>query len=306
LPPDVSEHRPGRRAEPEEGVYLVADDPVWPWLAACAESLRHFNPETRVIVMPYGGTMTITERLCRHYGFELWSDPSLDVLDAIGERDLSGVLPPQRMRRLAAFWGPLERFLYLDVDTVVLMDLAPVLQALAATRGALLFAHCDDWGGNLDEVYRPGPWRDEFVARHGSHAGNSGVFGAARGLFTREQIAELAQTARPFAGEFVYSDQGFLNFLVDVTGTAARNLHEFIDEQVLWPGVPGYRESGGALWGPQGEPVGLVHWAGFYLDAELPYEGLWRHWLKASPEAARQPGSRLGRLRERIIGAERR
>ena len=29
-------------------------------------------------------------------------------------------------------------------------------------------------------------------------------------------------------------------------------------------------------------PVGMVHWAGFSLDCELPYAGLWRHWFAAA------------------------
>jgi hypothetical protein len=278
-------------ASSEEGVYVLANDAVADWLTACAASLRVFNPYLRVVVIAYDGRIRTVQRLCDRFGLELWHDPEFDWLDEVATK-LGGDLPPQRMRKLAAFWGPLERFLYLDVDTIVLMDLQSVL---AATRGrpeTFLFAHCDALGGDLEEVYRPGPWRSEFLAAHGSHVGNAGLWAGSRGLFSRSDLADLAEAARPIAGEFVYPDQGFLNFCLDSTATPVRNLHEFIDAPLLWAGVAGYVESGGTLRDPQGTSVGLVHWAGYELDAQLPYRSLWNHWARASSPTRRERARR--------------
>jgi hypothetical protein len=284
--PSVSDH--ARQAGgPQDGIYLLANDEVAGWLSACAASLRHFNPSTRVVVIAYDDQLRAVTRICVRFGFELWQGEMFAPLDEFAGTlavagTLGGSLPAQRARKLAAFWGPLRSFLYLDVDTVVLTDLSPVLAAARRQPEAVLFAHCDAMGGNLDEVYRAGAWRDSFIAAHGSHAGNAGIWAATRGLFTEPQLRELADTARPIASEFTYPYQGFLNFCLDHTATPVHNLHDLTDVLMLWSGVSGCRESAGALSDPDGEAVGVVHWAGYELDTEMPYRSLWEHWSAAS------------------------
>jgi hypothetical protein len=272
-------------------VYVLANDAVAEWLGACAASLRTFNPDVRVVVIGYDDRLRSVSRVCDRFGFELWHDREFDWLDEVAGR-LGGSLPPQRMRKLAAFWGPLERFVYLDVDTVVLMDVRSMLAATRDRPETFLFAHCDEVGGNLDEVYRPGQWRRDFVAAHGSHAGNAGVWAGSRGLFSRSELADLAEVARPIAGEFVYPYQGFLNFCLDYAATPVRNLHEFIDVPLLWAGVPGHVEFEGTLCDQEGAPAGLVHWAGYELDATMPYRSLWNHWATSAAPTVRERARR--------------
>jgi hypothetical protein len=203
-------------------------------------------------------------------------------LDQLREANVSSDIA-RRHRKLAAFWGPLQRFLYLDVDTLVLMDLAPILTAVTRWPDTLWFAHCDEHGGNVEEVYRRGPWRDTFLTTNGSHAGNAGIWAAARGLLSRRKVLKLAATARPIEHEFVHPDQGFLNFCLDATATPVRNLHDVGIPEIMWAGVPGCVESEGTLRLPGGSPVGLVHWAGYGLDDRLPYRALWTHWASSKP-----------------------
>lgn len=225
------------RRTPKTGVYLLANDAVWRWTSACAESLRSFNPELRVVVIPYDDELRIIERLCARHSFELWHGPDFAWADQLGKR--LGEPRPQMMRKLAAFDGPLEHFLYLDVDTVVLMDLEPALTALTERPAMVMFAG----PGNVDEVYRPGPWRERFVAEHGTRAGNAGVWAAARGTFTPTQLARLADAAEPIAAEFPYPDQGFLNFCLDSTGAPVGNLRDLLEMPMMWAGDPNCLES---------------------------------------------------------------
>ena len=102
-------------------------------------------------------------------------------------------------------------------------------------------------------------------------------------LFSHRRLAELAKLARPIASELLF-DQGFLNFCLDHTDTEVHNLHDFVMPHVIWAGVPGYRRREGRLIDQAGNPVGMVHWAGFSLDGELPYAGLWRHWFDAAAQ----------------------
>jgi hypothetical protein len=269
--------KPRRAGRSNEGVYLLANDGVAPWLQTCAASLRAFNPSIRVVVLAFDHDLSTVRRLCASYDLELWDDPSLKSLDGVGAAAAPSEIA-SRSRKLVAFWGPLKRFLYLDVDTVVLMDLAPILAAVARSPDTMWFAHCDKHGGNVEEVYRPGPWRDSFLRANGSHAGNAGVWAATRGLLSRRKVLELAEAARSIEHQFVHPDQGFLNFCLDATATPVRNLHDEGIPEIMWAGVSGCVESEGALRLPGGTPVGLIHWAGYRLDDRLPYRALWARW----------------------------
>jgi len=272
------------RRPPDAGVYLLASDAVWRWTSACAESLRSFNPELRVVVIPYTDELRIIKRLCAVHRFELWKGPDFAWVDRLGKR--LGGPAPRHMRKLAAFDGPLEHFLYLDVDTVVLMDLEPVLTAVTERPGMVLFAHAGTSAGYVDEVYRPGPWRERFVAEHGTRAGNAGVWAAARGTFTPTQLARLADAAEPIAAEFPSTDQGFLNFCLDSTGAPVGNLHDFPEirrRPMMWAGDPRCLESETGVRVPRGCPVGLVHWAGYGISPEMPLRSLWEQWAPATP-----------------------
>jgi hypothetical protein len=259
-------------------VYLLANDAVAPWLVACATSLRYFNPSIRVIVIAFDDRLDQIGPLCAQHGFEVWRGRGLTWFDRLGA-GLAGGHPVQRFRKLAAFSGPLTRFLYLDADVLVLTDVARVLAAVAARPDAVQFAHCGAFGGNLDEVYRPGPWREHLLARCGSHAANTGIWAGSREALTREQLTDLAEEARPVAGQLLNGDQGFLNYCLDVTGTPVGNLHDHIETQMVWAGVPGYISDERQLRDPNGRPVGLVHWAGYDLDGAMPYRNLWERWV---------------------------
>src|SRR5436309_3824088 len=104
--------KPRRAGRSKEGVYLLANDRVAPWLQTCAASLRAFNPAIRVVVLAFDDDLSAVRRLCASYGLELWDDRSLKSLDGVGTATASTETAPMS-RKLAAFWGPLERFLYL-------------------------------------------------------------------------------------------------------------------------------------------------------------------------------------------------
>jgi hypothetical protein len=294
----------GRRRQPvgptdEEGIYLLANDAVVPWLTACAASLRHFNPSLRVVVIAFDGELEQVRPLCTHHGFQLWRDESLSWFDQLADA-LTGERPVQLFRKLATFSGPLARFVYVDVDTLVLTDLRLVLDAIAARPDAIQFAHCGAVGGNVDAVYRPGAWRENFLARHGTNAANGGIWGAWREALSRTQLTDLAEAARPIADQLVDGDQAFLNYCLDATGTPVANLHDRIEAQMVWAGVPGYVPAGRELRDPNGPPIGLVHWAGFALDPAMPYRDVWERWASADPVVFRPARSGLARQLRRV------
>lgn len=118
------------------GVYFSANDAVYDWAIAFLNSFREFNPDLRLLLIPFNEECDRLLKLQDTYNFEIYTDPSFERLEAIGKAFELGHTPtgPYWFRRYAAFWGPCDRFMYLDARQVVLADLKPTIQALAPFR----------------------------------------------------------------------------------------------------------------------------------------------------------------------------
>jgi hypothetical protein len=114
------------------GVYFSANDKVYDWTIAFLKSFRTFNPDLRLILIPFNEECDRILQLQTQYDFEIYIDPSFSRLEAIGKAFELGYTPTGHywFRRYAAFWGPLDRFMYLDARQVVLANLRPLITAL--------------------------------------------------------------------------------------------------------------------------------------------------------------------------------
>ena len=66
------------------GVYFLANDAVLDWCHAFLASFRRFNPETRLILIPFDGRVAGVTRLRDRYRFEIYHDPHTEELDRMG------------------------------------------------------------------------------------------------------------------------------------------------------------------------------------------------------------------------------
>jgi hypothetical protein len=101
------------------GVYFLANDRVFDNVVAFLNSFRAHNPTTELCLIPFADDVERTMALASRYDFTTFTDE--DVLrrcDAIGAR-FHGK-PAGHYRKLAAWHGQFDRFLYIDCDTVVL------------------------------------------------------------------------------------------------------------------------------------------------------------------------------------------
>ena len=263
-------------ANPPAGVYFSANDRVMPWATAFLESFRHYNPDLPLILLPFDDRSERLIRLSARYGVDVHEDPAFAALDEMGKSIGQGRVSHGHhwFRRFAAFWGPLEHFLYLDSDIVVLTDLAPMLQALRAGGFDLLHLDC-----SLDQAYVPGEFRRRMV-RQRAHGFNSGTWGARNGLFTLTELQRYAQEALPLLPQLNNrnSDQCFLNFISDTKGVSYANFAELLDN--AWPetwartseiyraGDRYYRWDHGAY--HHNKRVLMLHWAGLKPNPAMP------------------------------------
>ena len=284
--PDPSEARQTRQ---DAGVYILANDYVLEYAKALFRSLRHFNPSLPAYVIPFDDRMDALTREARAFGIGIYEAPHANALDAMAAASFGETGAGQRMfRKFTAFWGPLESFLYLDVDIALLDDPAKLL-------GLFQRADCDFLSFDSDETraYLP-PLREEMQRACRSKSFNAGAFLSRRGLFTMEQVLRLAEEAQPHKKQFaIYGDQSFFNFAVDKSGLLQRRLPEAAPGSVekTWSDRTPIDWKDGAyrVLDPAspdcGKPIPFIHWAGHNQGDAFPNRHLFYHFrlLDASP-----------------------
>jgi hypothetical protein len=195
-------------------------------------------------------------------------------MDALGARYWPGeTFRPHSMRKFCAFWGPYERFLFLDADIVVLRSLAPYFAAFRSASGDFMYFWTD-----LTRVYRP-PLLHEMVSAHGAVGFQTGVFMGRTGTLTESRLESLLAQAQPRRDEFVdILEQTFLNYTVDVAGLRKVSAREAAANVVdAWAGMRLRRTRDGLVLADsrtpaeRGRPVTLIHWGGYRLGPFMPY-----------------------------------
>ncbi len=253
------------------GAYFSANDVVYDWTIAFLNSFRTFNPNLRLILIPFNDNCDSIYQLQEKYNFEIYIDPTFDRLEAIGRAFELGYTAtgPYWFRRYASFWGPLDRFIYLDARQVVLADLQPIVEALDDDKFDLLHFDCA-----IDQVYEPGELRCQLLRQGKGRGFNSGRWAARKGLFTIEELELFAASAIKVRTQLNprNTDQAFINYCCDMKPIYYGHVAQVLGGicQTSWARQPGniYQESGKYyLWDYGGldhkKQLLLMHWAGY-------------------------------------------
>lgn len=272
-------------SELSSGVYFSANDAVYEWTVAFLNSFRQFNPKLRLILIPFDANIERLIQLQPQYGFEIYQDKSFAELEEIGQllelgHTSSG---PHWFRRYAAFWGPLDEFLYLDARVLTLADLEPLVRAPSSYDFDLLHYDCA-----LNQVYQPGPLRRQILRAGRGRGFLSGMWASRKSLFTLDEFEKLGQEALAVRDQLNprNTDQAFINYCCDMKPVRCGHFAEVLGGicQFAWAHQPGkiYKESGKYyLWdyGAQDhkKQIVLLHWAGLRLNALMPHRRLFQH-----------------------------
>lgn len=261
--------------EGRAGVYVLANDRVGEFLHCSLQSIRHYNREIPIWIIPFDDRLERTQQLASRFGAKIVQDPSLPKLEKLGDALWDNTAYANRMfRKFVAFWGPLETFLYFDVDIAALSDLASLFDVFDR-------AECDflSFDNDMNRVYNPGAFREKMVREFGSPGFNAGHFMSRRGLFTFEQIAEFAATGKAVRDGFEDRiDQSFWNYVIDVSRVKQKRLPDvdsaYADKQwgdqdpiaefdgAFRLGVRGHRDFG--------KLMPFIHWSGHQQYDRFP------------------------------------
>ena len=116
------------------GVYIVANDRVFDQAIALLSSLRARDPDIPVFMIPFDDNHEKILSVCREK-FDVQQYPDLSFLEKLTQ-DIADIFPrdflrlPNKMRKLGCWFGPLEKFVYIDTDILLFQSVDKSLEYL--------------------------------------------------------------------------------------------------------------------------------------------------------------------------------
>jgi hypothetical protein len=194
-------------------VYILGNDPYYDWVRVFLESFREHNPTVPLLFLPFDNNTRRVERLASRYRFEIVRDSYFEELDDLGREFIGLGAGHHSIRRLWTFTGPYRQFLFIDTDMVVTANYDAAFAAFAASEYGLVYFDAD-----IEQVYRPGLFRDRMRSEYHSPGFNGGNWFSRTGLFTRDDWLRLAALARQQREGFVPNklEQPLINYFCDL------------------------------------------------------------------------------------------
>jgi hypothetical protein len=282
------------------GIYIVANDRVSENAIALLSSIRAYDCDVPVYLIPFDNNyQQVAATLSELYQVQVF--PDLEFLEQftnkIGEIfDRDFLRLPNKMRKLIAWFGPLDEFLYIDTDILVFQKIADVMDYLADYD----FLCCDyhHAGEGLKNVFSEYVRQGLFNEAQLQDVFNSGFWGSKKGVISEAQMYELLQECAAHREYFDFSqqttDQPIMNYLVLKAMPKRLNLVRTVEKAPgSWAGSRHFQEKDGILY-DNDQPLWYLHWAGIAMQPGSPYRSVWEHYRyrnQAKPESIASPPS---------------
>jgi hypothetical protein len=272
-----------------QGVYFLANDAMSEMVIAFLNSFRCFNPGMPLCLIPFDSNISWLRCLQAQYDFSVFERTEiLEWCDHIS-RQFHDVVQGH-YRKLACWFGPFERFIYVDADTVVLRDLSFSLELLQGF--GFLTSHSD-----MPQI-RKWVWRDSISqqsllsGRQIVFAANTGYIVSARTSLSREQVnlavsygLRMKEHMEPTTAE-----QPFLNVVIVTSGLEYSSIYRYRllsnrrdVPREQWGGFPELDSVDGKITATLDVPIFLVHWAGEWRSGTHLRSKLWNFYRHAYP-----------------------
>ena len=267
------------------GIYIVANNRVADNAIALLNSIRTYDPNTAIFLIPFDDNyQDLANTVAKLHNVQLFPDLSLfenftQTIAEIFDRDFLAL--PNKMRKLVAWFGPLDKFLYIDTDIIVFEKISEVLDHLETSD----FLCCDYHysGRGLQDIFSP------FVKEQGlftteqlSDVFNSGFWASKKGAISQEQMYQLLTECSQHREYFDFSrqttDQPILNYIVLKSMPKRLNLVKLGDSiPGSWAGSKHFEQKDRVLY-DRGQRLMYLHWAGTPMQPGGPYRELWEHY----------------------------
>lgn len=268
-----------------QGIYIVANDRVMENAIALMNSIRCYNQQVPVFMIPFNDEYhQVFKKLNHLHGVQLF--PNLELIEELTQQvgsifDRDFLKLPNKMRKLAVWFGPLDEFLYIDTDIIVFEDIAANLNYLSEVD----FFCCDyhHRGEKLRNIFSPVILEQNiFTQADLEDVFNSGFWASKTEVITLEQLyqtlGECSQHREYFDFTQGVTDQPILNYLVLKRIAKRGNLVKLSEGNVgSWAGSKHFREQDHILYDGD-KPLKYLHWAGTSLKPGENYWNIWEHY----------------------------
>lgn len=267
------------------GVYVVANDKVCDQAIALLSSLRLQDPDIPVFMIPFNQEYeTVWPILEKSFGVQLF--PDLDLVEKLTQ-DIANTFSrdflklPNKMRKLAVWFGPLDDFVYIDTDILLFESITNTLDYLQQAD----FVCCDfhSKGRGLADVFSSVVQAQNiFSDRQLQDVFNSGFWGSRKSALTYEQMLDLLKACSAHREYFDFSsgttDQPILNFLILSAVDRRLNIAKVNPgEPGSWGGSPHFKEKDHLLYDGD-RRLRYLHWAGTPMRPGGPYWDIWEYY----------------------------
>jgi hypothetical protein len=270
------------------GCYTLANDLVLDWALALLASLRRFAPDLPVAVIPFDDRQVALASHLDRLGHRYLESAEIDRFHELGRRFYpADEFSARGFRKLAAFSGPFERFVFLDTDVLALGPLDDLLAAITTETVDLVYFDTD-----VEQVFGPGPLRRTLEARSELAGFNAGLFASRHGLLDADRLASrLSDLGSDWTDELVpNAEQPFLNLYSIRAGWRVARASDLVPDScsTCWAAAgrlefdgSSYRLRDSGRW-DEGRRMRFAHWAGFRLAPEMPNRPTWSEFRAAA------------------------
>jgi hypothetical protein len=267
------------------GIYIVANDRVVDNAIALVSSIRIHDPDLSIILIPFNHDFQqVATILNTCYQVEIF--PDLLFLETLTQT-IAEIFPrdflnlPNKMRKLATWFGPLDEFLYVDTDIIVFQPLTETLNYLKQAD----FLCCDFHykGRGLKDVFSPNVLAHKIFNKTDlQDVFNSGFWGSKKGAILLDKMYEVLAEAAQHKEYFDFSsgttDQPILNYLILRSIPHRLNIVKaHSHEPGSWGGSPHFVDRDHILY-DHDAPLRYLHWAGIRIQPGCPYWDTWKHY----------------------------
>lgn len=268
------------------GIYIIANDKVIDHTIALLNSIRLYDKETPIMMIPYDENYhQIAELVKTHYNVELYSD--LEFIDRLSKKlheTFGGKFfaRPNQFRKQACWFGDFDEFLYIDTDIVVFEKIADNLNYLADYD----FINCDyQHAGGIKNVFSQEVLTKQvFTTDEVKDIFNGGFWGSKKNLISEQDLyevfAECAAHPEYFDFSEKTSDQPIINYMLLKRIPRRFNIvRRHGKAPGNWAGTPYFQQQSNILIDPKvNQQLQYLHWAGIRIQPGCPYWNIWEYY----------------------------
>jgi hypothetical protein len=268
----------------KRGIYIVANDKVMENAIALLNSIRLFDPDVAIYLIPFNDEyQNVLATLNRLHNVQLF--PDLELLERLTDRvgeifDRDFLKLPNKMRKLAVWFGVLDEFLYIDTDIVVFDKISDTLNHLSNSDFFCCDYHYSSEG--LRNIFSPVVKDTIFSEEQLEDVFNSGFWGSRKGVITEEKLYEVLKDCAQHREYFDFTqgvtDQPILNYLILKCFDRRMNLVKPPENAPgSWAGSQHFENRQYVLY-DRGRKLKYLHWAGISIRSGAPYWDVWQHY----------------------------